>query len=221
MRRLHRLLGLVLVLPLVLWIATGLLFHVKHRYGEAYEKLSVPSERAVDWSTARIAPAEVIARGLANPPLQLAIHPSGRLAYFGALENTPKAIDAATGEPIEPATDDIARGWIAAALSSSPNAARYGDEVGHEDATANSGSTGTLDPVFVLHTRGGKTVSLDRVTGAIRQTGDLNDFIDATYKAHYLQWTPWEPVNIALVLLSIPIVLLLAFTGLRMAFRKS
>jgi hypothetical protein len=220
MRRLHRLLGLVLVLPLVLWIATGLLFHVKHRYGEAYERLVVPHDQEVDWSRARLSPAEVIERGLARAPLALAVHPSGRVAYFGALGDSPVAIDASNGEAIEPATDDVARAWLSAALASSPNAARYGDEIAHDSANERSSLTGVLDPCFVARTSGTKTVTIDRLTGEIRQTGALNDFIDATYKVHYLQWTPWEPLNIALVLLSIPVAFLLAFTGVRMALDK-
>ena len=40
MRRLHHFLGPLLAL--VLWVVTGLLFQVKHRYREAYEVLTVP-----------------------------------------------------------------------------------------------------------------------------------------------------------------------------------
>ncbi|MBI5434804.1 MAG: hypothetical protein HZA52_18370 [Planctomycetes bacterium] len=221
MRRFHRLLGTILVLPLVLWIATGVLFHVKHRYDEAYEALAVPPESAPDWSRATVAPADVLATGLADAPLTLAAHPSGRLAYFGRRGAAPVAIDAETGAPIEPASDGVARRWLAAALARSPHAARYGEEIGAEEARETSARTGAEDPVLVVRTSGAKTVRIDRVTGEIRQSGELNSFIDATYAMHYLQWTPWPALNVALVLVAVPLVLLLAFTGARLALQKS
>ena len=66
----------------------------------------------------------------------------------------------------------------------------------------------------------GKTVTVDRVTGEIRQTGDLNDWIDFTYRLHYLQWTPWSAVNIALVLLAVAATVLLLFSGLRIVWQS-
>src|SRR5262245_10898822 len=146
MRRLHRALGVVLVLPLVLWIATGLLFHVKHRYDEAYEALAVPLDRELDWSQAKLAPAHVVEPGLAAPPPALAAHPAGRLAWFGAGDGAPVALDAASGEPIALADDAVASAWIAAAIARSPHAARYGAELERANATERSALTGTRDP---------------------------------------------------------------------------
>ena len=74
------------------------------------------------------------------------------------------------------------------------------------------------NPSLDLSFSGGKTVTVDRLTGEIAQTGALNDWIDFTYRVHYLQWTPWKAVNVALVLLAVPLVLGLAVSGLRMAF---
>ncbi|HTF88095.1 MAG TPA: hypothetical protein VK843_06765 [Planctomycetota bacterium] len=220
MRRFHRALGMVLVLPLVLWVLTGLLFHVKLRYGEAYEALAVPRAAQPDWSLARISPASVLSSGLAEAPLVLGVHPSGSLVYFGKLAGQPVAVDASTGEAIAPASTETARAWVAAALSASPHLQRYGSELSAETSTSRSARTGTDDPVLVLHYSGAKTVRVDRITGEIAQTGALNDFIDASYRVHYLQWTPWKWANIALEILSIPLVLILAATGLRMALAR-
>lgn len=220
MRRFHRIMGLALVLPLILWVVTGLLFHVKHRYGEAYEALVVPRAVEPDWSLARISPAQVIDRGLAEAPLALDVHPSGRLVYYGKLGSAPVAVDAVTGATLDAATPQEARAWVAAALAKSPNAQRYGSEVGFEVSTASSARTHCEDPALTLRFSGEKTVRVDLITGELTQTGALNDFIDATYRVHYLQWTPWTWLNIALVLASIPLVLALAATGLRMAFAR-
>ena len=64
---------------------------------------------------------------------------------------------------------------------------------------------------------GANTVTIDRLTGEIVQTGALNDWIDFTYRVHYMQWTPWESANVALVLAAVPLVFGLALSGLRMA----
>lgn len=221
MRRTHRILGPVLALPLVLWMVTGLLFHVKHRYAEAYEPIAVPPGGSVDWTTAGLAPAEVLSRGLADAPLHLAPHPSGRLAYFGASRGNPIAIDAASALPIAPATPQQARLWAAAAIASSAHALRYGELRDAREAKHRSSRTGLENPALAFDTSHGKTVTVDLVTGEISQTGALNDFIDATYRIHYLQWTPWKPANVALVLIAIPLVLGLALTGLRMSFGVS
>ncbi len=61
-RRLHRVLGLALALPLFAWAATGLLFHLKPGWGPAYAALSLPFEpleegfaipAGTDWLEAR------------------------------------------------------------------------------------------------------------------------------------------------------------------------
>ena len=220
MRRFHRALGLVLVLPLLLWVLTGLLFHVKHRYDEAYEALAIPQGATPDWTQARISPARVIESGLAAAPLVLGVHPSGRLVYFGKLAEHPVAVDASTGEALAPASPETGRAWIAAALEKSAHASRYGREVNSESTTIRSARTGTQDAALALDFSGEKRVRVDLITGEIAQTGALNDFIDATYRLHYLQWTPWKIVNIGLELFSIPLVLLLAATGLRMALAR-
>ncbi|MSR61571.1 MAG: hypothetical protein EXS08_03865 [Planctomycetes bacterium] len=220
MRRFHRVLGPLLALPLVLWVVTGLLFHVKHRYGEAYEVLAVPLAAQPDWTSATLSPAAVLRAGLARAPLVLASHPSGRLAYFGRSADGPVALDAESGERIAPATPDAARAWVAAAIAASSCPERFGTELDSAPTTLRSSRTGGEDPALAVRTDGSKTVTVDLLTGEMSQTGALNDFIDRTYALHYLQWTPWEPVNVALVLLSIPLVIALAVTGLWLSMRK-
>lgn len=110
---LHRLAGLALALPLLLWMGTGALFHLEHRYGEAYEPLAAPPPPAVAWGEARVAPAQL-----------------------GA--------------------------------------------------------------------------------GA----GALNRFIDLTYELHSLRWTPWPPVNLALLCVAMPAMVALALSGVWLWARR-
>lgn len=218
LRRLHRLGGLVLVLPLVVWMATGLLFHVKHRYAEAYEPLAVPFTANALWGRAVFSPAMLQDRGVLDVgPAVLATHPRGLVVWCGQQGGRPVAIDSASGDTVPEATEETARLWLRDAVRASAHSARYGDVLRVEPTTVRSSRTAAEDPAFRFHLAGGKRVTVDRVTGELSQTGDLNDFIDLTYRLHYLQWTPWKGVNAAIVLLAVPLVLGLALSGLRMA----
>ncbi len=220
LRRVHRLAGLGLALPLLVWTVTGLLFHVKHRYAEAYEPLAVPFTADVLWGRAVFSPAMLQARGVLDVgPATLATHPRGLIAWLGKRNGEPVAIDSASGDTIPEATEETARLWLRDAVQASVHGARYGAVLRTEETAVRSGRTGADDPAFRFHLAGGKRVTVDRVTGEISQTGDLNEFIDWTYRLHDLQWTPWKAVNVALVLLGMPLLLLLAASGVRMALR--
>ena len=193
----HRLAGLALTLPVLLWMGTGVLFHVKHRYAEAYEPLAVPLPGASSWSRAAQAPAQLVAAGAldAEGPLALVHHPSGRPAYLGLHAGAPRALDAGTGAPLPLADAATARAWALAAVRASAHAQRYGapeDAPPTETQHASALLGGRALPAYAFAFSGGKQVTVDRLTGEVSQTGALNDFIDATYRVHYLQWTPWR-----------------------------
>jgi hypothetical protein len=229
-RRLHRLMGLSLALPLVLWMATGLLFHVKHRYAEAYEVLQAPVRGNADLSrftvsAARAADGDRFEKGCVP---RFALRPDGRGAWFGKKDGRGVAVDAETGEALQPASEEISLEWARAAVAASPNAAHYGYALAPRASMPSSPTlskslsslTLSQNPSLDLSFSGGKTVTIDRLTGEIAQTGALNVWIDFTYRVHYLQWTPWKAVNVALVLVAVPLVLGLALSGLRMALGR-
>ena len=218
-RAIHRLAGAGLALPLVLWIGTGLLFHVKPGWDEAYEPLSAPPPGPPPWERVVFSPAAVKARGLLDSgPVALAVHPAGLVAWFGRREGRAAAVDGTSGDPIPPASEGVARAFALAAISASRHAASYGTIVSAQPDVHRSALTGTEGPAFLFLTSGGKRVVVDRVTGEVSQSGALNHRIDLLYRIHYLQWTPWKPVNVALVLGAALIALLLAASGLRLFF---
>lgn len=221
-RLVHRAAGLALLLPLVLWIATGLLFHVKPGWDEAYEPLAAPSPGPLPWERVVFSPAALKARGLLDPgPVVLAPHPSGLVAYFGRSAGRARAVDGTSGEPLPLASEGAARAFALAAVGASRHAGSYGSIGSAEPSTHRSERTGADDPAFRFRTSGGKTLLVDRVTGEVRQGGALNERIDLLYRIHYLQWTPWKGANVALVLAASLLVLLLAATGARLAFAPS
>jgi hypothetical protein len=218
-RAIHRIAGAGLVLPLVLWIGTGLLFHVKPGWDEAYEPLAAPPPGTPPWERVVFSPAAVKARGLLDPgPVALAPHPSGLVAYFGCRDGRTAAVDGTSGDPIPPASEGVARAFALAAISASRHDASYGTILSTEPAVHRSSLTGTEGPAFLFLTSGGKRVLVDRVTGEVSQSGALNDRIDLLYRIHYLQWTPWRPVNVGLVLGASLLVLLLGASGVRLLF---
>ena len=214
----HRVWGLLLLVPLVLWIGTGLLFHLKPGWDEAYETLAAPPPGPLPWERVVFSPAALKARGLLDAgPVVLAGHPSGLVVYFGRREGRPAAVDGTSGEPVPPATEEVARAFAVGAVSASRHARSYGKIVSAEGASHRSPLTGSDDPAFLFRTSGGKRVVVDRVTGEVSQEGTLNGRIDVLYRVHYLQWTPWKAVNVALVLAAALVALLLAASGLRLA----
>jgi uncharacterized iron-regulated membrane protein len=220
-RTLHRLIGITMALPLFLWIVTGILFNVKYRYAEAYETLSLKTASTkAAWSGALVSPGELVSSGKIDGAgrISLFMHPSKIPAYAGVRGNTPVAINAVTGEYISEAVDDELKHWADDAVGQSQNAARYGAIVKHSVGKRLSSLTGVEDPAEVFEYSEGKTITVDRLTGEMSQTGTLNDWIDWTYRIHYLQWTPWHVVNIALVLIAVPLTLGLALSGLWLAF---
>ncbi len=221
-RALHRLAGAGLVLPLFLWMGTGLLFHVKPGWDEAYEPLSAPPPGPPPWERVVFSPAAVKARGLLDAgPVALAVHPAGLVAWFGRREGRAAAVDGTSGDPIPTATEGVARAYALAAITASRHAASYGTIVSAQPDVHHSTLTGTEGPAFLFLTSGGKRVLVDRVTGEVSQSGSLNDRIDLLYRIHYLQWAPWKPANVALVLGVSLLGLLLAASGLRLFFTPS
>lgn len=218
-RALHRFAGAGLVLPLVLWIGTGLLFHVKPGWDEAYEPLAAPPSGPPPWERVVFSPAALKVRGLLDEgPVSLAAHPSGLVAYFGRRDGQAAAVDGTSGDPIPPSSEGVARAFALAAISASRHTASYGTIVSARATVHRSALTGAEDPAFLFLTTGEKRLLVDRVTGEVTQGGALNDRIDLLYRVHYMQWTPWKPGNVALVLGASLLVLLLAASGLRLFF---
>jgi len=194
-RILHRVTGLVMLLPLLGWAATGLVFFLKPGYEGAYEMLSVrtyPLTRryeitpGTDWTEARI-----VRTRLGDHLLVKAS--SGRLH-----------LDPETMRPRpEPSEGDV-RELLKDAFSANP--ARYGDPV-----TVSKG---------VIMTSTGVEVGLDWMMLSLRQKGPDTERIDTLYRIHYLQWTGVKWFDRALGLAGLVLLVALCVLGLRLAFRR-
>jgi len=192
-RSLHRVIGLVMLLPLIGWALTGAFFFLKPGYAPAYEILQVktyPIESNI---------------ALQPDPSWTEIRLIKTVLGEHLLAKTAKGwmnLDPITRTPrTEPSADDF-EALLLDAFSSNPG--RYGKVV---SINANKATTDT-----------GVRVQLDWNRLALTQTGKDTDRIDALYKVHYLQWTGIAGVDKVLGALGILLVLGLSLLGARLFF---
>ncbi|WP_096779215.1 PepSY domain-containing protein [Zobellella denitrificans] len=194
-RKHHRLLGLLLLLPLFGWALTGAVFILKPGYQGAYEQLAV---------RARPLAEEVQIR---PEPHWRQVRLVGTLLGAHLLVTTdgrPLHLEPGSQRPL-PLPDEAAlRRLLQDAASVNP--ARYGDIVELEDSRART-STGMR-----LH--------LDWSTLSLRQEGRDTRLINGLYRMHYLQWLPWAGANRMLGLAGLGLLLAMAGLGLRLCLGR-
>jgi hypothetical protein len=194
-RKLHRLLGVVLLLPFLGWAATGSVFFLKPGYAAAYEILPVK------------------AYPLAEPCV---FHPAGGWLEVRCLRTVLgnhllartgagwRELSPADGRPRErPAAGEIEL-LLNDAFRANPR--RYGTVASLSGLTA--------------QTTTGVEVTLDWDRMSLRQRGRDTDRIDLLYRIHYLQWTGIASVDRILGGIGLALVLVLTLLGARLAFRR-
>lgn len=194
-RSLHRIAGLVMLLPMAGWAVTGAVFFFKPGYAGAYDLLQVKTyplnskiviEAEPTWTEARLVRTV------------LGDHLLARTAQ-GWLNLDPVRL-----EPWEePSADDVDT-LVTDAFSANPQ--RYGR------VASIQGNSITTDT--------GVRVELEWDRLALTQTGKDTDRIDTLYKIHYLQWTGFQSVDKVLGMLGILMVVSLSLLGARLFFAK-
>lgn len=194
-RALHRVIGLVMLLPLTGWAVSGAVFFLKPGYADAYELLQVTTypletkfELQADPSWLEVRLVKTI----------LGEHLLARTSN-GWLHLDPRSLQP---KP-EPSTDEV-QALVTDAMPANP--ARYGRISGIE------GSTITTDT--------GVRIELDWTRLALAQRGKDTDRIDLLYKIHYLQWTGVNSLDKVLGALGIILVLVLSGLGVRLFFSR-
>lgn len=202
MRRLHRLLGLLLLLPLVAWTVTGLAFHLKPGWAGAYEQLHGFEDGPLDPS-ALLPPADLPVAG-EGAAWELGLTAVGPV-YRVSREAGPLLVHAATGTILSPLDRAAVEAIARRASSRAAASARYGD-VREVLLTDREG---------VVRFAGGAEVRVGRYDLSVAQRGPDTAWIDRLYELHYLQWSGIEAIDRALAPIAIVAVWLLAFTGAR------
>lgn len=198
-RRWHRRLGLVLLLPLFGWAATGLVFFLKPGYRGAYAALqprflplatAVPAPARPDWLEARRVRTRLGEHLLVKTA-------SGR-----------QHLHAETGEPFAVPPASELQALVAEAIAE--DAARYGTI---------ARALPTSDATAEFETTTGVRVELDWTSLTLQQRGRDTDRIDALYRVHYLQWTGVKAIDRVVGFVGLALLVGLSVLGLRLALR--
>lgn len=195
LKKIHTALGLILVIPLLAWIVTGVIFIFKPGYGEAYQQI-IPKFYAIDrydftipdnkWSEVRIVQT-VLGK-------HLLVKMEHQWQHVDLVDFTPMPMPSIQ-EQIRFLTDAI-----------SINSERYG--VVEEKK----------GDVYVTST--GVELSLNWDTLSIYQTGNDTRLINLFYKIHYLQWLGNKTANITLAVVGLSLLLCLIFYGVILYLRR-
>jgi hypothetical protein len=201
-RSVHRILGLLLLLPIVSWTITGFVFFLKPGYSAAYRELR-PREYPLE------------ALSLPSPP------PSWRevrvvrtILGTSLLVRTNEGwshLDPATLAPRPLPDADGLRRLVSDATA--PDTARYGEIA---SITRFEGDP----PSATVETTRGVQIDLDWSSLALRQSGRDTRLIDGLYRAHYLQWSGVRSVDRVLGAVGLVCLFALAILGFRLAFGR-
>lgn len=194
-RSLHRLLGMVMLLPFIAWAVTGAIFFLKPGYADAYDIPQVKTYPLTEQTQIKADPAWLEMRLLKTILGEhLLVRTGEGWQHLNLVTRQPKA----------PPTEDELRQLLNEALQTTPE--RYG-----AIATINDNTATTSTGVRV-------TLNWQRMT--LTQTGKDTDRIDTLYKIHYLQWTGIPGIDKVLGALGITFILILSFLGLRLFFSR-
>jgi hypothetical protein len=190
----HRLIGIIMLIPMVGWVVTGLLFFIKPGYAGAYEILNVksyPFDKSVSIS--------------ADPGWHEFRYLRTAIGYH-AIARTDKQwrhINLETMQERGDPNEEELRLLLNDAIST--NRERYGQIV------SVSGKSAKTDTGVEI------TVDWNRLT--LLQKGNDTDWIDLLYRIHYLQWTGLKSVDRILGVVGLALLMSLTLLGARLAFK--
>lgn len=193
-RKWHKIAGIILILPMIVWSITGAIFFIKPGYGDAYAQLKVKSYT-------NTVTQQQLKQGWDKVTLihtvlgsHLLVSDNGKSLHLDAktLEQWPKP-DIATQHRL--VTDAITQ-----------NKSRYGDIVDVKDGQ------------FVTST--GVEISLNWQNLSLYQKGLDTKRINFIYQLHYLQWTGNKTLDQVLGMFGLILLVTLTLLGTRLLFRK-
>jgi hypothetical protein len=194
-RNAHRIIGLVLLVPLIGWVVTGVIFFVKPGYAGAYESLrpkAYPLAESLtvvpegNWLEYRYV------RTILGPHLLVRDAEGWQQVDPGTMEPRPL-----------PGMEGI-RSLVEDAIAGNPS--RYG-------------SVDRVDGREIITTTNVR-ITLGWNDLSFSQRGEDTELIDAIYKIHYLQWTGIGAVDKFVGGAGLLLLALLSFLGFRLAFRR-
>jgi len=193
MKKLHKYLGLFMVLPFMAWAVTGVYFFIKPGYQAAYESLSIKTYPLAS-NIHLIGDETWLETRMVRSILGTHLLVKTQAGWQQRDLNTLSIIEAPTKQQVQVLVKDAI----------AHNQLRYGN-ITHID-----GLNITTDTAV--------RISLNWSKMSLYQQGKDTDFINNMYKIHYLQWTGVDAIDKVLGVVGLMLVLLLAFLGIRMCF---
>jgi hypothetical protein len=193
-KKLHRLIGLAIAAPLLLWALTGIVFLVKPGYAGAYDQLSPKRYEIRD--TVRFLPA----KGWREIKLFRTVLGDHLIVNDGG---SWRHLDPATLQDRPPPSEKELKALISDAMTS--DSERYGKII---NVQAGKVSTDT-----------GVEITLDWSRVELAQRGRDTRLINTLYKIHYLQWLGEQKADKALGILGLLMLVTLLASGFIM-YRK-
>ncbi|TQV77237.1 hypothetical protein FLL45_04635 [Aliikangiella marina] len=200
MRKLHKYLGITLLLPFIGWVITGLFFFIKPGYQAAYESLSVrtyPLVATISYTPQKNWQQIKVIKTILGKHLLI----KEDMGWVQLDPSSYERLASPTKQAIKKLIDDATQ----------MNSERYGNTVSIE-ALENGRFLVTTDKQI--------KITLDWNSLSLRQIGPDTEFIDQMYKIHYLQWTGNKTLDKYLGVIGLAAVLILSLLGLKMSLRK-
>ncbi len=194
-RKIHKIVGITLLIPFLGWILTGIIFLTKPGYEQAYERIVIkqypldaehPITPEIDWLEYRIFKTIL--------GYHLVVNTNGNWIQLDPLTKT---------EKVKPNQSDVLR-LLQDAVSVNPQ--RYG--VVKNLGNGSYRTSTDVDLTFNWHSM------------TISQRGKDTKFIGLMYKIHYLAWLGNKPANILLSILGLLLLSVLVYYGILLSFTK-
>ena len=189
-KRIHRIIGLLLVLPVIGWTFTGIVFFIKPGYQAAYDQLTVktyPLEKSFiipeskEWTEVRLLKTIL--------GYHLLVKTESGFEHLDPISLQPKEL------PVGVAINSLFNDSF---LNKSD---RYGQVISRDN--------------FKVMTSKGIEVSLNWERLTLQQKGDDTTLINTLYKIHYLQWTPYKGINQYMGIIGLILLMTLTIFGLK------
>jgi uncharacterized iron-regulated membrane protein len=194
-RKLHKIIGLTLVLPMLGWTLTGFVFFIKPGYQEAYQQLTVKNYPLSQ--TVLVKPKEnwqevKLVRSILGD--HLLVTSDNKTWHL-----IPESLKV-KAQPSEPEFKSLLRDAFR------QHSERYGEIVSVNGLSAKT-STGV-------------EVTLDWNNLSLSQTGQDTHLINLLYKIHYLQWTGHKVLDQVLGVLGLILLISLTILGVRLYVKQ-
>ena len=205
MRKLHKIIGLIMLLPCIAWAITGIFFFFKPGYQEAYQPLNIKFYPQAALATLPVNQAFSQVKQMQTILGQhiLVQDESGWRHFLARKEHYIHGQPALFEEVKEPSEQQV-KSIVAEAIAAKPE--RYGN------IASIDGLTVTTDTEV--------RVTLNWQQLSLRQQGTDTDFINTIYNIHYLRWTGNKTIDQYLGVIGLLLIVSVAGIGTWMSFNR-